>query len=105
MEGHSGRKELGEGIGSVGGLQSATGGVSWSSGAEGDRTLNLRIANAALSQLSYRPIEVPRRLLAYPPGRAKASFLDIEHPAAMDVPSTQADRSRAAAARPGTNFI
>jgi hypothetical protein len=25
-------------------------------GAEGDRTLNLRIANAALSQLSYRPI-------------------------------------------------
>ena len=26
------------------------------SGAEGDRTLNLRIANAALSQLSYRPI-------------------------------------------------
>ena len=24
-------------------------------GAEGDRTLNLRIANAALSQLSYRP--------------------------------------------------
>ena len=25
------------------------------SGAEGDRTLNLRIANAALSQLSYRP--------------------------------------------------
>ncbi len=27
-------------------------------GAEGDRTLNLRIANAALSQLSYRPIKV-----------------------------------------------
>src|SRR5207248_10095820 len=26
-------------------------------GAEGARTLNLRIANAALSQLSYRPIE------------------------------------------------
>ena len=26
------------------------------SGAEGDRTLNLSIANAALSQLSYRPI-------------------------------------------------
>src|SRR4051812_27397447 len=26
-----------------------------SSGAEGDRTLNLRIANATLSQLSYRP--------------------------------------------------
>lgn len=25
------------------------------SGAEGDRTLNLSIANAALSQLSYRP--------------------------------------------------
>jgi hypothetical protein len=25
------------------------------SGAEGDRTLNLRIANAMLSQLSYRP--------------------------------------------------
>jgi hypothetical protein len=27
------------------------------SGAEGDRTLNLRIANAMLSQLSYRPID------------------------------------------------
>jgi hypothetical protein len=26
-------------------------------GAEGDRTLDLRIANATLSQLSYRPIE------------------------------------------------
>ncbi len=26
-------------------------------GAEGDRTLDLRIANAALSQLSYRPTE------------------------------------------------
>jgi hypothetical protein len=25
-------------------------------GAEGDRTLDLRIANATLSQLSYRPI-------------------------------------------------
>ena len=29
-------------------------------GAEGDRTLNLRIANAALSQLSYRPIWITR---------------------------------------------
>ena len=28
------------------------------SGAEGDRTLNLRIANAALSQLSYRPSQL-----------------------------------------------
>jgi hypothetical protein len=28
------------------------------SGAEGARTLNLRIANAALSQLSYRPIQL-----------------------------------------------
>lgn len=27
------------------------------SGAEGDRTLNLCIANAALSQLSYGPVE------------------------------------------------
>jgi hypothetical protein len=37
-------------------------------GAEGDRTLNLRIANAALSQLSYRPswfihFKVPSRCL------------------------------------------
>ena len=30
--------------------------VEEANGAEGDRTLNLRIANAALSQLSYRPI-------------------------------------------------
>ena len=30
-------------------------GCRWVSGAEGDRTLNLSIANAALSQLSYRP--------------------------------------------------
>src|SRR5262245_55251990 len=29
--------------------------VSWVSGAEGDRTPNLSIANAALSQLSYGP--------------------------------------------------
>ncbi len=28
-----------------------------SGGAEGDRTLDLRIANAALSQLSYHPTE------------------------------------------------
>ena len=27
-------------------------------GAEGDRTLDLRIANATLSQLSYRPIPI-----------------------------------------------
>jgi hypothetical protein len=27
----------------------------WRTGAEGDRTLDLRIANATLSQLSYRP--------------------------------------------------
>jgi len=31
------------------------------SGAEGDRTLNLSIANAALSQLSYRPLVQPVR--------------------------------------------
>jgi hypothetical protein len=30
--------------------------IDTANGAEGDRTLNLRIANAALSQLSYRPI-------------------------------------------------
>jgi ribosomal protein L11 methylase PrmA len=30
-------------------------------GAEGDRTLDLRIANATLSQLSYRPIETTAR--------------------------------------------
>ena len=29
----------------------------WGTGAEGDRTLDLRIANATLSQLSYRPID------------------------------------------------
>jgi hypothetical protein len=28
----------------------------WIGGAEGDRTLDLRIANATLSQLSYRPM-------------------------------------------------
>ena len=39
-------------------------------GAEGDRTLNLRIANAALSQLSYRPIRITR-ILNYPPGRVE----------------------------------
>jgi hypothetical protein len=34
--------------------------VSRTSGAEGDRTLNLSIANAALSQLSYRPSHFTR---------------------------------------------
>ena len=31
-------------------------------GAEGDRTLDLRIANATLSQLSYRPMRPPREI-------------------------------------------
>ena len=37
-------------------------------GAEGDRTLDLRIANATLSQLSYRPIGNNLLLFPLPPG-------------------------------------
>src|SRR5262249_19601031 len=37
--------------------------ASLPSGAEGDRTPNLSIANAALSQLSYGPVRLPRSLL------------------------------------------
>jgi hypothetical protein len=35
-------------------------GRGWGYGAEGDRTLDLRIANATLSQLSYRPTQGAR---------------------------------------------
>lgn len=41
-------------------------------GAEGDRTLDLRIANAALSQLSYRPT-ARRAILASPPRTSNQS--------------------------------
>ena len=55
-------------------LRQRTGFARVGCGAEGDRTLDLRIATATLAQLSYRPIETtagtprPRRaILASPP--------------------------------------
>src|SRR5262245_31487275 len=43
-------------------------------GAEGDRTLNLRIANATLSQLSYRPSRVgSSKVTANPPKRKSST--------------------------------
>jgi hypothetical protein len=44
-----------------------------SGGAEGDRTLDLRIANATLSQLSYRPM-TRAAILASANGRVQWSF-------------------------------
>src|SRR6185437_15503812 len=52
-------------------------------GAEGDRTLDLRIANATLSQLSYRPtkrrILASARALATPSRRVLAAAWSARH--------------------------
>ena len=70
-------------------------------GAEGDRTLNLRIANAALSQLSYRPIWITR----YPrvPSRRSlnARYHDTEQPRARSDRSPRPERPDRRIATPG----
>jgi hypothetical protein len=62
-------------------------------GAEEDRTPNLGIANAALSQLSYRPVRIPTKAvgrdvsLANPRSYGSPRGLSSEgRPAARDVP-------------------
>ena len=41
-------------------------GLRCSGGAEGDRTLDLRIANATLSHLSYRPVQTRPDIIQFP---------------------------------------
>ena len=51
------------------------------SGPEGDRTLDLRIANAALSQLSYRPVTL--FIIAQCCGFVKRKMTQKTRPAAL----------------------
>ena len=70
-------------------------------GAEGDRTLDLRIANAALSQLSYGPIEPLARLArGRPGGRHGAPHPYQEEPAAVKRAMLLPQKRRAAEPRP-----
>ncbi len=49
--------------------------VFFNGGAEGDRTPDLRIANATLSQLSYGPVKLNLRMSA--PQRGRRGFMVI----------------------------
>ena len=56
-------------------------------GPEGDRTLDLRVANAALSQLSYEPVFDDFNIIAHERRFVKHFFRKDQHrfPAALDI--------------------
>ena len=58
-------------------MRRATAGLRRNGGAEGDRTLDLRIANATLSQLSYRPTRGRASYQRLQGWQARPEFIDL----------------------------